>query len=191
MRNFHMMSQGADVGPLQMAIHRQPWLWNQHRMRKDTDGSPHLPMDDIWLRYNDWKNWTGDHEAFTKREHESVWYPAYYALPQVKPMIFGLMAAVDGERLGGALITRVPAGREIAPHKDGGWHVDYYEKFYVQIANPQGCIFECEGEQFEPRQGDVYWFDNRKLHSIKNDGSVDRMTLIVCIKCDRFKGAMA
>jgi hypothetical protein len=64
--------------------------------------------------------------------HESIWYAPADVLP-VRDIVFPLMAAVRGERLGGVLITRIKPGQICKPHTDPGWHARYYEKFAVQI----------------------------------------------------------
>lgn len=184
MKHFLKIAEGLDLAPLRLALKRQPWLWGQHKLRAEGEGTPHAGMSDIWLRYNDWANFTGDRQAFNA-EHDSAWYPAYYALPQVREIVFRLMAQVEGERLGGVLITRIPPGGRIEPHTDTGWHVDYYDKYYVQIESGPGSVFWCEDERFTPVPGDVYWFDNTKLHGVQNDSDSERMTLIVCIRSNR------
>ena len=40
-----------------------------------------------------------------------MFYPAWHALPHLRPIVFGLMARLEAVQLGGVLITRVPAGK--------------------------------------------------------------------------------
>ena len=86
------------------------------------------------------------------------------------------------ERLGGVLITKIPAGMECKPHVDGGWHAGHYEKYGIQIASAPGQRFCFEGESLETRPGDVFWFDNSHTHWVTNDTEHDRITLIVTLK---------
>lgn len=187
---FHQIAQGIDVSALRSQIARQPWLWDRNDMRKTWVGTPHRQMSDIWLRYNAWENYSPDDPAAFGAEHDSVWYPAIDALPAAKSIIFDLMARVHGERLGGVLITRIPAGGQIEPHTDAGWHVDYYSsKYYVQLEGAEGQHFWAQSpgsprESISPLPGDVWEFDNRCLHGVENHSDSERMTLIVCIKRD-------
>ena len=41
------------------------------------------------------------------------------------------MRRIEGERIGGILIYKVPPHCRILPHTDVGWHVDYYDKFNI------------------------------------------------------------
>lgn len=185
MKYFHSLRQRVDVEPLRLALARQPWLWDQQPLRREMPDTPHGGMKDIWVRYNAYKNFTGDVAKFNA-EHDSVWYPAWYALPELQPIVFGLMSLVRGERLGGILITTIPPGGEIASHVDDGWHVRYYDKYYVQVDSGPGALFWAEDTSFVPEVGEVYFFDNKVTHGVRNLGSATRTTLIICIKSDRY-----
>lgn len=182
MRNFQRIAEGVNILPLLLSLQRQPGLWDRNRMRKDRRGSPHTQMDDIWVRYN--PNPVDPEKA--NDEHDSQWYEAYYFLPELRPLVFATMAAVEGERLGGVLITRIPPGGRIEPHSDRSWHADYYDKFYLSLKNPPECRFFCEDEAIIPRPGDIYWFDNSKTHWVENQGTDDRITVIMCIRTHRY-----
>lgn len=164
---------GMNVAPLLWALQDHPELWNQTPNRTTPPASPHHGLSDIYIRYGV--------NPLDRVEHESVWYPAADVLP-VKDLIFELMAHFKGERLGGVLITKIPAGQECKPHVDGGWHAGYYEKFGIQIASAPGQFFCFEGEALETKPGDVFWFDNAHTHWVTNPTPYDRITLIVTLK---------
>ena len=180
----------TDVAPIVNALERNPDLWNSiGDRRREEINSPHREAPDIWVRYNSYDR-IADRVHFND-EHIPVWYPAWDKLPELKPIVFDLMQRVQGEILGGILITKVPAGKKVYPHVDTGWHVDYYDKFYIQLAGAEGCDFCVAGEdgvveRFTPKTGQVYLFDNRNPHWVDNDSAVDRMTLIVCIRTQMF-----
>lgn len=135
-------------------------------------------MSDIWVRYNDPRN-IGEH---FNDEHDSIWYPIADEVPGLRLLSLQVMSFVQGERLGGVLITRIPAGGSIKPHRDYGWHARYYEKFALQLKAEDGQAFCFEDEVLQPRTGDLYTFDNSKTHWVVNDSLVDRVTMIICIK---------
>jgi hypothetical protein len=158
-------------------------LWDAYKLR--TAVYEHSDVSDIWVRYNAWENYTGDRTAFNE-PHESSWYPAIEQLPSVKSLVFDLMRSVEGERLGGVLITRIPAHGECRPHRDGGWHASYYRKFAIQLASAPGQAFCFEGESLSAKPGETYSFSNEFTHWVTNPTEQARMTLIVCIKTERF-----
>lgn len=177
-----------DVSALRAQLQASPDLWGAFGWRKEL--GPHTRMTDIWVRYNDIRPFQARSSmAGFNDEHDSVWYPAYRRLPALKDIIYPLMAEVEGERLGGVLITRIPHGAGIDTHVDAGWHVDYFDKFYVSVESAPGARFNCHagyGEVLEPKVGEVWRFDNRLPHSVVNDSGQDRVTLIVCIKTEKY-----
>lgn len=191
MKHFLKISENVNIKPLLWQLAARPDLWDMHRRRKDAPGTPHSKMSDIWVRYNDVELFTksGDFSRFND-QHFPIWYPAYKALPALKPLIFNLMGLTEGEHLGGVLITRIPPGEGIAQHVDRGWHVEFYDKFYLSVRSSPGAKFIChegEAEALEPKPGECWRFDNRLPHSVVNESSEDRITLIVCIKTDKYK----
>lgn len=187
MKHFQRIAEGIDVLPTLLALHQHPELWNANTFRKDTPGTPHSQMSDIWVRYNDETKHkeSGDYSTFND-PHISRWYPAYDSLPQLRPIIFGLMTRVEGVQLGGVLITKIPPGGRIDPHVDGGWHAEYFNtKLYVVLQSNPLCRNRVGDEVVVMRPGDVWYFDNTVEHEVVNDGDDDRITLIICIRCDR------
>lgn len=183
MRYFQQIARNIDVLPLLHAIERQPELWNQHKLRSTYPGSPHAEVDDIWLRFQTLP--PEGQEAQVIDEHESINYPALFALPQARPIIFDLVRRVEGERLGRVLITRLAPGKSIAPHSDGGNHAAYYDRYHVTLQNYPGSIFRAGNESVFMATGDAWWFDNGQEHEVKNASSDDRITMIVDIRTTR------
>lgn len=171
----------ADVSRLRAALDEHPELWNQNRERLAQYA--HADVDDIWVRYNHRKNFTGDMASFNG-PHDAVWYPAADVLP-VKPLVFDVMAAVEGERLGGVLITRIPPGGRVKPHVDRGWHAEHYDKYAIQVAGNAAQAFCFDGAKISPLAGDLYAFDNSRRHWVLNPSDEWRITLIICIRTCR------
>ena len=181
----------VDVRPLNAQMAEQSYLWDAIPRRRIADGSPHGGMKDIWVRYNDHrpfairKDWTGFND-----EHVPVWYPAWHALPALRPIVFGLMAATEAEMLCGVLLTRIPPGHGIDRHTDDSWHVHFTDKLYVCVASEPGAIFGAEDangtEELSPLPGEVHLFDNRAPHWVRNASNADRITLIVCVRTEMF-----
>lgn len=183
MRNFQLLARESNVVPLLNAIMRQPELWNQNTLRTTHQQSPHTSVDDIWLRFNELPE--AGQEASVVDEHESINYPAMFALPQARPLIFGLMSMVEGERLGRVLITRLAPGKRIAPHVDGGSHAAYYDRYHVVLQSAPGCLFRCGDETIHMQTGECWWFDNSVEHEVINNSADDRIHLIVDVRTTR------
>lgn len=178
---LHILS-GINVLPMLLELKQNPQLWDEHTFRTANPMSPHRDVSDIWVRYNAIENFDPQWPMRFHEEHDSVWYPAAELLPSLRKFALDLMRHVDGDRLGGILITRIPAGAQCHPHVDTGpWHADYYEKFALQLESDPAQAFHFEEGSFSARPGDVYWFNNTPVHWVTNDSAVDRITAIVCI----------
>lgn len=191
MQHFEKIAEGIPVQALLGQLEAHPELWDAYTARKVAPGTPHTRMSDIWVRYNDVTPFvqTGDYRTFNDA-HVPVWYPAWAALPALRPIVMGVMAQVQGEMLGGVLITRIPPGEGIGRHSDDGWHVQYYDKFYLSLKNAPGAVFWCDAdgvtEGLTPKPGELWLFDNRKPHWVVNESQEDRITLIICIRTALF-----
>jgi quercetin dioxygenase-like cupin family protein len=184
------IASGLNVSPLLLALKRQPHLFGKYKQRAEAYGTPHSQMTDIWVRYNNIDKHLETNDISTINDpHISEWYPAYYALPQVRPIVFSIMTLVDGEQLGGVLITKLPPGGRIEKHVDTNWHARYYDKYFVPIQCAPGATFNFDDGTIYGQPGDIWWFDNSKPHWIENNSNEDRIGMIVCIRSDRVKDA--
>jgi hypothetical protein len=183
MRNFQQIATGIDVLPLVLELYRQPELWNQHNARTGGDGS-FAGTDDIWVRFRDPGELTS--AAAFSEPFTPVFYPAWHALPHLRPLVFGLMARLEAVQLGGLLITRVPPGCQVLPHDDRGrWHPEFFKtKAYIPVATNARCYSTCEDERVTMQIGEAWLFDNLKVHSTVNEGDTDRITVIVSMRVE-------
>lgn len=173
---IRLLRHGIDVSGLAWDLREQGGLWDRVTARTADQASPHHGVSDIWARY-------GAPGEDATGPHESVWYAGVCdALPTLRPLVADIMHAVQGERLGGILITRIPPGGEVKPHIDPGWHARYYDKYALQIESAPGQEFCFDAARLETRPGDLYTFDNSLTHWVTNPTPWHRVTLIVCIR---------
>lgn len=174
-------SFSVEVGDLVAALEHCT-AWNKYGARREAYA--HREMSDIWVRYNNWENFNPEAGlAAFNQPHESVWYPVADEIPQLKRVVYDVLAHLGDVKLGGVLITRIPPGCGVAPHVDGGWHAGYYtDKHGVQLKGTLDQSFNFEGYSLSALPGEVYWFDNSKLHWVENPSSEDRITMIICTR---------
>lgn len=190
MKYLRQLVTGVEVEPIVAELAAHPELWNANRLRTTLYGGPHNDVSDIWVRYRclDELDASRDPQAiadFVGQPHESVWYPAIDVLPTLRQLIFEVARYFDVERLGGVLITRIPAGSEVSPHVDHGWHARYYEKIALQIKSAPGQAFCFEDGEFECEPGTLYAFDNSHSHWVTNKSQQERITCIICVRRDQ------
>ena len=179
MRNFRQIAHSIDVAPVLSALSRHPELWDQNTLRTTHPGTAHAQVSDIWLHFN-----ATDNPAAVIDDRDVMPYPAWHVLPQIRPVVFGLMRLVDGVRLGRTIITRLPPGKVITPHVDGGSPATYYERYHVALQSLPGALFHAGDETVNMTTGEAWWFDNTALHSVENGSADDRIVLICDIRSE-------
>ena len=180
MNSFSKLPISADVAFLKLQLNENAQLWDENPMRRSYEGSPHKDMVDIWARY-------GVDVKDPALPHVSEWYKGARNLTEVVRISDNLMAELQGDSLGGVLITKLPPGGRILPHTDSGWHAETYEKIHVSISAPDGSYFGFKDGEMHSKDGDVYWFRNDRLHWVENPTDSDRIVMIVCIKTNFFE----
>lgn len=180
--NFEKFDLKVDVSLLLKQIADNPQLWNEYPERKTTPGSPHTEMTDIWVRFRP-KNELVSPEAYAEA-HIPAWYPSADILTEVERISLDMIGYLRCVQLGGVLITKIPPGGKIAPHHDRGrWHSEFFNtKVYVPLQSNDGCLNICEGDEVNMKAGEVWHFDNLKVHSVENNGTEDRITLIISMR---------
>jgi hypothetical protein len=176
------IADGIDVEPLLGQLDAHPQIWNQRVLRTRAHGeSPHKQVDDVWVRFRPWDEVIAD-PAHCCDKHESVWYPVVKDIPAVVSLVDEAIDLAGATELGGVLITRIGAGKRVAPHQDHGWHAHHYRKIAVQIKGDARQAFCFEDIELRPETGDVYEFINQRTHWVLNDSDEERISLIVCLK---------
>lgn len=182
MKNFLKIAEGVDVTPMNMALALHPELWNVNDLRTAYADTPHAAADDIWLRFNPFD--PIDSSKIIDAV-ECINYAPFIILPEARPLIFGLMARVSGERLGRCIIAKLKPGGCITPHRDQGSPATYYERFHILLKATPGVMFHAGDESVQMRTGEVWWFDNSEIHSVENNSADERISIIVDIKVSK------
>lgn len=158
-------------------------LWNFYDMRTNFYANgQHREVDDIWIRYRDFAEFDENNPESFHNEHTQINYAAYYILSALQPIIKTIIDYFPDCDLGGILITRVPAGKQIYPHMDFGWHARHYAtKILVLLQSAPGQTFNFENESHEGKTGSVFRFNNQALHWINNDSNSDRISLLIAL----------
>lgn len=183
MRRFAKIGQGLDTAPILEQIGAHPELWDEITYRKQL--AEHAEMSDIWLRYRPLED--VQKETFFPGPFFCAYYPAWWKLPSIHPVVNWLKMRVDATYLGAILITRIPPGGRIKPHNDAGmWHADFHNaKVYIPLITNAQCVNYAEDESVVMGTGEFWLFDNLCTHSLENRGNTDRISLIVAMRNER------
>jgi hypothetical protein len=183
MERFRLLAQGIDCSAILAQLDARPDLWNSDPERL-AQGGPHCETDDIWVRYRDRSEIT-DRQSVVE-PHFSVFYPAWHALPALRPVVFALSALVGSVHMGGILLTRIPPGCKVHPHDDrGSWHAEWHNaKVWLPLRANHRCVNFSGDESVVMAPGEAWSFDNCVPHSVHNDGETERLALICCFRSE-------
>jgi hypothetical protein len=176
-KNFQLIANNVDVLPLLHQIQRKPFLWDENTLRTRHLGTAHSEVSDIWV-------WFNSLDKDVMNDREVIPYRAWKELSALRPIIFGLMRQVEGVRLGRVMITKLPVGKKITPHVDGGAPATYFDRYQLALQSYAGAEFYIGDEQVNFKSGEMWWIDNTKEHSVVNNSVDDRIVLIMDIRSE-------
>lgn len=79
---------------------------------------------------------------------------------------------------GRAKIVRLKPGHQVYPHIDRGEYYRLHDRYHLILKSPTGSYMRCGDETVRMQEGELWWFDNQKIHDTKNDSSDHRIHLI-------------
>jgi hypothetical protein len=196
-KNFLRLAQGVDVMPALMRVTREQHLWHADTYLRDYPQGPFGEVDSIICRFppRTVKETQEQVEELLKDSrydpHECVDLPIYGEVPEVRDLVFTLLARVRGTRLGRVMLNRIQPGGHIFRHADTPEHANYWQRHHVVLQSAPGVVFHAGDEQVYMAPGEVWWFNNGKAHpdgtipehEVMNNSAVERIHLIVDVRC--------
>lgn len=192
MKNFLQIAAKVPVLPLMLAIQRlekSHGVWKADTYLRDYPQGPFANTESIILRFparsvHETEEALEEHlENFD--QHENIDQPVFKSLPEARSLIFNLMAAVEGERLGRVMINKLIPGGSIFPHADTPVHACYWDRFHVVLQSGPGATLRCGDETIHMETGSIWWFNNRLEHEAINAGADDRIHLVIDIRTSK------
>jgi hypothetical protein len=175
MKNFLRIADGVDVTPVLHALAINPGLWDENTLRTAHAETAHAAVSDIWLMFN-------DPDGVVVNDIQVKPYPAWDVLKPLRALILELMHRVNGVQLGRCIVTRLPPGKTITPHVDGGAPATFYTRYQIALQSLPGALFNIEDETVCFRPGEIWLINNRAEHSVINNSADDRIVCIVDIR---------
>jgi hypothetical protein len=183
-RDFELVALDFEVQPYLDQLAANSELWDsgrdfRHIPRYGGELSPHRESQDIWVRHQNYEHLPaydepGGMEGMLKPE-VSEWYAESKKLPAAFDMADAVCRVTRAIQLGGHYIIKVPAGKQVYPHRDFSWHSTYYDKYMVILQTaPEGVSFGWERSGILiPEAGDLWRFENDTVHWVLNSSEED------------------
>jgi len=143
---------------------------------------------------NGWEKWStnmkGHGPAFKHSSRQALFgqianpiadiYSNYKELPK---FLLWFVETYGGE-IKKASYYLIPVGRKIVKHRDGSTFSKDKDRFHLVISGSYAyTVSEDRGETQEDeknvfKEGELWWFDNKKYHEAENNDTVDRISLV-------------
>jgi quercetin dioxygenase-like cupin family protein len=78
-----------------------------------------------------------------------------------------------------ATLVRLKAGHSIAEHQDKNFSLTHSHRVHLPIVTNDEVMFTVGSETINMRDGQVFEINNRRMHSVHNNGDEDRVHLIL------------
>lgn len=179
MINFQIIGT-ADVLPVLHQLQRQPQLWKADTYLRDYPQGPFGDTETVFLRFPPAS--VTELERGEKDQHECVWMDGAVHLPAARKLIFDLMNRTEGERVGRVMINKLRCGGRVYPHADTPVHANYWDRYHIVLQSSPGCDFRCGEERVYMAPAQVWWFQNAIEHEVVNNGSIERIHMIIDIR---------
>lgn len=197
MKNFLRIATGVDVMPALMRVTRNQQYWHEDTYLRDYPQGPFGEVDSIICRFPPRTVTETQEQAEALKadphydQHECVDLPIYANLPEIRDLVFTLMARVRATRLGRVMVNRIQPGGHIFRHADTPDHANYWQRHHICLQSAPGCIFMAGDEQVTMMPGECWWFNNGKMtpdgeipeHEVINNSAIERIHLIIDVLC--------
>jgi hypothetical protein len=170
MKSFQLIKSGLNLDAIREELAASD-LW------VDMDKLPNRPRthantDRIQLRTNRRVAGKSYHDI-----HETIDLPAWNILTQTRQFILEFLRELGGE-LGHVRVTDLSAGAEIPAHIDVGEYCAIRDRYHLVINSECGTLFTAGEETITMRENELWWFDNKQMHRVKNLNSSPRTHLV-------------
>lgn len=172
--NIARIAEGIDFSPLLSVLEKNKHLFDAIPFRTEFPDSPHREVHDIILRCPE------EISADVIDDRFCVNYPAMEVIRKdLYPYLSELMLSVAGVCVGRLIVSLLEPGAMVYPHADEGAACNFHHRFHMVLQAEGGCYLIVGDEQVEQKTGEVYWFNNNLVHSVRNDGETQRVVIIV------------
>lgn len=187
MRLFERIAKGIDVQPVVACVLKRMALWNAITLRQDYPGSAHHDTQAIIVRG------PHPHSKDLLNEMVTVYYPYATEARAVVDETVERCRKLIGltSRVGRVMLVNLRANGHIDAHRDEGRYAEGFERFHLALVALPGNRFNVADEHFEPRSGELWWFNHRCTHSFINLSGADRWHLIFDVQAPTYREHLA
>lgn len=174
MQNFRLIAADLDLRCIREELDRSN-LWVDMDMQQNRQKTRASTLR-IQLRTNQQIEGKHYHDI-----HETRDLAAWAQLPHTRSFVERFAGQADGE-IGRVRVAKLRAGAEIVPHIDIGEYCAIRDRYHVVVYSPKGTQFVAGDERVIMKENEMWWFDNKKIHHVKNLGNTPRTHIVFDIR---------
>ena len=163
-------------------LDRRPELWDLITVRQQYEGSAHRDTETVFLRGP-----TTLEDVFNNME--AVDYDTLDELPATFDLVVRASRMLQAREVGRLMLVKLLTGGHITPHVDEGRYAQHFARFHLVLTSSPGCRFFAGGEQVVMAPGELWWFNHRVQHEVRNAGP-ERIHLILDMTAPGYTGAL-
>lgn len=169
----HFAKVGAiDVSSAAFALKRHAVHFSDETSRQTYGGTAHPDSETIYLRMTPVHTMDGVFNSLeVKNCHLSSLSEFSDLLNDVQEFVTGRMAR--------AMLVKLKAGGVIHPHIDQGTYADATDRYHLPLVTNELAWLKSGYQKRHLPVGELWWFDKHTTHEGANEGTTDRVHLIV------------
>ena len=141
--------------------------------RESHPDSPHLDTESIYLRMPEEISVNSVFNELLATT--TVWGRCS---PITMRVVMDAMHLLNLVELGRVMLVKLKPGGKITPHPDEGAYCAYYNRYHIPIVTNDDVLFTVGEKTVNMGAGELWEINNKKVHSVVNNGDTDRIHLI-------------
>lgn len=172
MKNFRLIKQ-VDIAPLLAELHAKVDLFKVDTSRQ-TKVPEQRETETIYLR-SAVKPYPPGVEG--RDVHESRRTKMYAEFPVITAWFESFVKEIGGDPGRATIVKLKPQGR-VYRHFDRGEYYRIRDRYHLVLQSEAGSLLTSDDEQMRMREGELWWFDNKKFHEAFNLSKQPRIHMI-------------
>lgn len=176
--NFFMFPDTVPVDGMLREVEAKPQFWKFDTRRQDN-----IPVqretNAINLRVS-----IPEKDIDTIHWQEAKDHSLYDFYPSCRKFLDKFIQDYGGV-MGRVAIVKLPLGNQVYPHIDEGTYYSLRDRFHLVITGEYKYVVEDEEKIF--KEGQLWWFDNQKMHYSQTIGTKDRIAIIFDVKNSQWR----
>lgn len=109
--------------------------------------------------------------------HETRYTSLAKRFPDTVALLERLATGLGG-RLGRAKLARLPPDAKVLPHVDRGEYYEIRDRYHLVVESNGESVLKANDEEVRMKTGELWWFNNKAVHSAYNDSEFARIHLV-------------